>query len=352
MTDIYKQLATHLDHLPGGFPSTDSGVEIKILKRLFSEQEAQIATVLTLRLESVADLAPRANMTVDTLSPILASMSKKGLIFRRSKKDSPPRYMAAQFIIGIWEYNVKNLDTALIKDVNAYLPVYKGQWKRQQTQQLRVIPLSKSVSAQMDIMPYEAAEAIILKQSKIVVAPCICRKEHRMMDKGCDNPLEACLIFGAGAVYYEENGLGRTISKEEAMDILQTGMDAGLVLQPGNSQNPTNICMCCGCCCQVLKQLSSLPQPAKTNNSSYYAIVSDVLCSGCGMCRERCHMDAIALDDIATVDLDRCIGCGACVPTCDAEAMTLKPKPEDKRWVPPKSTFETYLNIAKERGLI
>lgn len=262
MTDVYKNLATHLDQLPGGFPSTDSGIEIKILRRLFSEQEAQIAATLTLQLEEVQSIAPRLEMSEATLSPLLESMSRKGLIFRRSKNDHPPRYMAAQFIIGIWEYHVNSLDKELIRDVNAYLPAFKGQWERQQTQQLRVIPISKSVTTQMDIMPYEAAEAIIKSQSKVVVAPCICRKEHRMMGKGCDNPMEVCLVFGAGATYYEENGLGREISKEEAMDILQKGVDAGLVLQPGNSQKAINICMCCGCCCQVLKQLKSLPEPA------------------------------------------------------------------------------------------
>lgn len=352
MTDIYKKLATHLDQLPGGFPSTDSGIELKILRRLFSEQEAQIAAALTLQLEDAESIAPRLGMTEVDLSPILESMSRKGLIFRRSKNDHPPRYMAAQFIIGIWEYHVNSLDKELIEDVNAYLPSFKGQWERQQTQQLRVIPISKSVNTQMDIMPYEAAEEIIQNQSKVVVAPCICRKEHRMMGKGCDNPLEVCLVFGAGAAYYEENGLGREITKEEALDILQQGVEAGLVLQPGNSQKAINICMCCGCCCQVLKQLSSLPEPAKVINSSYYAVVEDDLCHGCGICKERCHMDAIELEDTAVVDLKRCIGCGACVPGCDVEAIALRSKAENERWVPPKSAFETYLNIAKERGLI
>lgn len=136
------------------------------------------------------------------------------------------------------------------------------------------------------------------------------------------------------------------------MDILQKGVDAGLVLQPGNSQKASNICMCCGCCCQVLKQLKSIPEPAKVINSSYYAVVDKDKCSGCGTCQERCHIDAIELEETAGVDIKRCIGCGACVPSCDAEAIALKTKEENKRWVPPKSTFETYLNIAKERGLI
>ena len=59
----------------------------------------------------------------------------------------------------------------------------------------------------------------------------------------------------------------------EAVDILHRGLDAGLVLQPGNAQRPTNICMCCGCCCQVLKNLKTLDSPAKVVHTNYYAEV-------------------------------------------------------------------------------
>ena len=42
--DIYQQLQRHLDELPTGFPATTSGIEIRLLKRLFSLEEAKIAT--------------------------------------------------------------------------------------------------------------------------------------------------------------------------------------------------------------------------------------------------------------------------------------------------------------------
>jgi hypothetical protein len=34
--DVYEKLAMHLDDLPAGFPRTESGVEIRILRRLFT----------------------------------------------------------------------------------------------------------------------------------------------------------------------------------------------------------------------------------------------------------------------------------------------------------------------------
>ena len=81
MTDSYQQLATHLDNLPAGFPSTESGVELKILKRLFTPAEARIATGLTLMPDAVGAIAQRLEMDEAELAPILDDMSKRGLIF-------------------------------------------------------------------------------------------------------------------------------------------------------------------------------------------------------------------------------------------------------------------------------
>jgi electron transport complex protein RnfB len=351
MTDPYQQLARHLDRLPAGYPATQSGVEIRILKRLFTPQEALIAAGLTMMPESIEAISARLAIDCGHVAPILQQMSAKGLIFRRMRGDTP-QYMAAQFVIGIWEYHVNALDEDLIRDFNAYISYLGARWAQQKTKQLRVIPLSKSINAEMTIMPYEQAEHIIRQQSKITVAPCICRREHQMVGKGCHYPLEACLCFGAGAHYYEQNGLGRAIDVAEALDILRRGAEAGLVLQPGNAQKAMNICMCCGCCCQVLKQLKALPMPAKAVNSSYFAVVDPSACIGCGTCAERCHMDAIVVDQTAQINTHRCIGCGVCVSSCEPVAIKLMAKTEQERWIPPTTVPDTYANIARERGLL
>jgi ferredoxin len=352
MTDVFRNLARHLDNLPAGFPSTKTDVEIRILKRLFTPQEAEIAVGLVMMPEPVSAIAGRLKMDEAELAPILDDMSRKGLIYR-SGKGGQKFYMAAQFVIGIWEYHVKSLDPDLIKDFNEYSPYLMNQaWTETKTKQLRVIPISKSISAEMLTMPYDEAEQIIKKQSKIVVCPCICRTEHKMAGKGCDRPVEVCLTFGSGAYYYEENGLGRDISQSEALDILAKGMEAGLVLQPGNSQKPTNICLCCGCCCQILKNLNNLDEPAKAVHTNYYADVMAENCTACGICVERCQMKAIDIDDVARVKKERCIGCGLCVTSCNFDAMHLIEKAPEERWTPPTNTVETYVNMARERGKI
>jgi ferredoxin len=351
MSDVYEKLAKHLDNLPAGFPATDTGVELRILKRLFTPLEAEVALGLTMMLESPPAIAERINMEEATLTPLLESMSKKGLI-ARSGKGGQNLFMAAQFVVGIWEYHVNDLDEGLIKDFNEYVPHLMKDQMKIKTQQLRVIPVSQSVSAEMQVMAYEEGEKIIKSQSKIVVAPCICRKEHKMVGEGCDKPMEACLVFGGAAYYYEGNNIGRTITQEEALEILNEGFEAGLVLQPGNSQKPSNICLCCGCCCQILRNMKTLDKPARHVNSNYYAEVEAESCTACGVCEERCQMDAVTIDEVAAIDRDRCIGCGLCVPTCEYEAIRLIEKEETEKWVPPQNIVETYINIAHERGKI
>jgi formate hydrogenlyase subunit 6/NADH:ubiquinone oxidoreductase subunit I len=349
MTDIYRKLAIHLDTLPAGFPSTDSGIEIRILKRLFTPQEAEIAVALTPLPESAADIAGRMQKDEKELEDILLAMSKKGLIFRMTKDDRM-LFMAAQFMIGIWEYHVNDLDEDLIRDVNEYIPTFmKQSWLKHQTKQLRVIPISKSISAEMTIMPYEAAEAIIRDQKKIVVSPCICRKEHGIVGKNCGKPMDVCLSFGAAAAFYEDNQLGRPVSQEEALEILSDSVRAGLVIQPGNAQKPVNICLCCGCCCQILKNLKTLDEPAKAVSSNYFARAIPDNCIACGSCADVCQMDAIDIRDTAEVRTHRCIGCGLCVAACDYDAMTLVLKDESDRYVPPANTVQTYMRMLKER---
>jgi len=352
MTDVYERLAKHLDNLPASYPATDSGVELRILKRLFTPEEAEAAMALTMFPESADSIAKKLGKKESDIEKLFYSMSKKGLIGRLGKEQN--KYMAANFITGIWEFNVNNLDEKLIHDFNEYIPqIWDKSWTKQKTQQKRVIPVSKSIPVEINVMPYEKAENIIKTQLKIVVVPCICRKEQEMVGHGCDRPLETCLMLGASAFFFEENGIGRSVSQEEALEILNKGIEAGLVLQPSNSQKPMVICMCCGCCCFVLKNLNRLDEPAKVACTNYYVTISEDDCTGCGNCEDICQMGAITVEDeSAVVSLARCIGCGLCVTRCEFNATTLMEKGESEKHAIPANTVEEYMNIAQERGLI
>lgn len=351
MADIFKKLALHLNKTPGGFPETESGVELRILKQLFTKEEAELASDLHMIPEQVKDIAKRLGKDEKKLQILLKTMLDKGLVLYASR-NGIETYMQAQFVIGIWEYQVNTLSHQLIKDFNEYVPYLTAEQEKQKTQQLRVVPVAASINAETKIMEYEEAEKIIRSQSKIIVAPCICRKEHAMLDKACDKPVETCLVFAGGAYYYEKKNIGREISQDEAIKILHNAIDNGLVLQPGNSKKPLNICMCCSCCCQILKNLKNNEKPAKIINSSYFAEVDKDNCTACEACEDVCPMDAIDIKETAFVNIDRCIGCGLCITRCEFDSMGLKSKKDSEKWIPPENIIGTYTDIVKEKGLI
>jgi Na+-translocating ferredoxin:NAD+ oxidoreductase subunit B len=350
---VYENLRKHLDSLPTGFPATESGVELKILERLFTEEEAEMACLLKPLPEAAEQIAQRLGRDPAAVSDLLYRMSKKGLILRVKVKDVY-HYLAMMFIVGIFEYQVNNLDRELVELLEAYgEEALRKQMTLPQTPQLRVVPVQESLSPVMEIQPYDELRKILLSQKTIALADCICRKESAILGHPCDKPLESCFVFGAIAEFYMENGIGRRISQEEALAVLQKSEAAGLVPSPANAQRAGGMCNCCGCCCGVLKALKLHGNPAEYVKSNFFAEVDEDLCAGCETCLTRCQMDAIFLeDDLAKIDRKRCLGCGLCVTTCPTKALSLRKKAPAEAYVPPEKPMDTYLRIAKELGKI
>ncbi|MBK7918728.1 MAG: 4Fe-4S binding protein [Chloroflexi bacterium] len=349
--DLYQQLAHHLDNLPGGYPPTESGVELRILRRLFSPEEAELAMCLTVLPEEAKVVARRAHWPVPETAQMLQEMEAKGLIYAYHPREGLPKYSALHFVVGIWEFQVNRLTPELVRDFEEYLPTLAAHDVWQKAPQIRTIPVGQSIAANQEVMIYEQAEELVRSQKHIVVAPCICRQERQTVGEGCKKPLETCLSFGTAADYYQRNGLGREIDQEEALKILKQANRAGLVLQPSNSQKASFICCCCGDCCGVLRSAKLHPQPASVLASAFFAEVDAALCNGCGACTRRCQMDAVEMvAETAVLNLDRCIGCGLCVSTCPTKALALVRKPEtDLPDVPPNFTLANF-QLGRTRG--
>jgi len=349
--DVYERLAKHLDDLPGGYPRTESGVELRILRRLFTPEEAELALKLSLIPQEARVIARKAGLSRAEAATRLEELAKKGLIYRLESLPGTPKYTAIQFAIGIWEFHVNDLSPELIRDMGEYIPTLLDleTWKK--APQLRTVPVGQSIPVAIEILAHENAEAMVRKQTKWLVAPCICRRERKMVGEGCSRLEEVCLVFGRGADFYERNGLGRKISLEETLDLLRRADEEGLVLQPSNSQKIANICCCCGCCCAVLRTIKLHPKPASIVSTAFVASTDPELCSGCETCVSRCQMAAIRIDQgKSIVDGDRCIGCGLCVTTCQTGSLRLVRKAAEKLPDVPKNQFEAYRKLGRVRG--
>jgi H+/Na+-translocating ferredoxin:NAD+ oxidoreductase subunit B len=342
--NVYLKLREHLDSFPGGFPSTENGVELKILKKLFTPQEAEMFMRMSLVPEPVAAVADRSGMDETKAAELLESMAGKGLLYR-IRTDDCVYYMANMFVIGVYEFSLNVMDRELAEMMEEYLPHLKLVPK-----QVRVVPVGAAVDDTPSIASYDLVREMVKEKEIAAVAPCICRKEKGLLGRDCQRPQETCLTFDQAAEYYIENGLGRRISIDEALGVLSKAEESALVLMPNNAVHIMNICCCCSCCCGVLRVLSSFERPADEVQATFQASIDPDLCTACGTCMERCQIEAINEgDDYMEVNEARCIGCGLCVPTCPEEAVSLAPRPGIEP--PPANVVVTRVKIAKERGL-
>lgn len=348
---VYTQLAVHLDSLPGGYPETESGVELRILQKLFTPEEASLALYLTLLDEHPNVVAYRAGIRTEVAEKLLKQMGDKGLIFYTPEPDGTTSYMAAQFAVGIWEMQVGYLDVELVRLFEEYLPVlfHKDEWKM--VPQLRTIPVEQSIGNELRVLPYESIRELVLQKERFVVTPCICRLEKGIGEGACSKPLETCISFGSEGDYYVASGFGRVASRQEVLDILDLADKKGLVIQPSNGKEIKWICCCCGCCCGVLRTIKTFPKPNELTASPFTISISEELCDGCRKCIKRCQMEAVSVPDgKVVVEMDRCIGCGLCVSTCSTGALKLVRKPARDQPRVPRDIVDASIQTLKLRG--
>lgn len=340
----YHKLREFLDTFPLGFPKTAAGVEIKILKKLFSETEAKLALQLSPVPEEAVQIAQRTGLNQDKLVEKLESMSKKGLIFRL-RREGKTFYNAAPFMIGLYEYSVKKIDDELARLFKEYYDTaYQKEMGASNIPGFKVIPIEETIAPDMVLLPYHKIKEDIRAARKIAVADCVCRKEAHLTGSGCDAPVEACLSFGVAAEYYIENGLGREITAAEAIAIIEKADHAGLVHAGANAKHLSNICNCCPCCCASLKGISQSGHARhKYMNALFEARIDAAECTGCEQCLERCPAGAISVDDVAVVNNDKCLGCGLCAGTCPTEAIQLHLRAD--RQEPFDRAFDLYQAI-------
>lgn len=352
MPTSYEKLARYLDRLPAGYPPAEDGVELQLLQELFTEEEAELALHLTLLNEEPRVIAYRARLPVSEVSQRLASMAEKGLISANHSSRKPTTYSISQFVVGFWEGQVNRLRKEVVRLFEDYAPVWfeKGAWRK--TPQLRTIPVGEAIPVTSEVMPYEQIEHILRSKHSIAVRNCVCRQERELVDEGCGKPMETCLSFDGAALNTARSGVGRLISVEEALDIVEQAKRAGLVLQPANSQNPIFVCMCCSCCCGVLRHLKREPDPGSLVANAYIAWHDEELCVNCGDCAEICPMEALTFGDDGYIQFNeqRCIGCGLCVSVCPNHAVKIQHRPAEDIPNTPKNVLHTYYNLAKAGG--
>ena len=348
--DAYEKLALALDLLPGGFPRTASGVELRILKKIFSPEEAVVACNMTGTSETTDAIAERSTLSQEKIEARLTVMLSRGIIWGSTKKDGIKRFRLAPFVVGFYEEQWDIMDHELAHLCEQYWNEGGAEGiMRYEPALHRVVPAQGSVKSEF-ILPYDDIKPLLLQASSFELRDCICRKQQDLLEtRKCDFPLDVCLVFSM-----KERPAGpHSITQEKALEVLDRSEEVGLVHTVSNvARGVFYVCNCCGCCCQILRGINEFGIEQSVAKANYYAVVDPELCLGCGICEERCQVHACTVDEVSVIDLTKCIGCGICVTGCPNEAMKLELRPDAEIIHPPDNYKVWEQQRLNNRGLI
>ncbi len=350
MDDPFDRLANALDALPNGFPRTPGRKEIRILQKIFSPEEAALASRLTGRMELPADIATRVGLPADQVAASLKAMAKRGMVWLEMDRAAASwRFRLAPFVVGIYEASTKLMDHELAHLVEDYM--HEGGAEglmRPQPALHRVVPARGSLPTEW-VLPYEDVVKILEQASTFRVQDCICRSQQDHLGRKCDFPVHNCLTFSRSARPPRPDD----ISREEAQALLDRSEELGLVHTVSNVvQDLYYVCNCCGCCCAILRGINDWGIQNSVARATYLAEIDPETCTGCGVCNTRCQVKAIDdVDGVSVVDPGRCIGCGLCVTGCSVGSAVLKRRADWEAVHPPETFAEWEQFRLHDRGL-
>lgn len=260
---IYYQLAKVLDTLPNGFPSTESGVEIRILKKVFSPEDAELFCDLRLTFETAEQISARTGRPLAGLDDRLQAMGKKGHLFAINFGVTRV-YKMLPWAFGIYECQLDRMDREFCELNEEYSDVFGNKFFRGKPQLMRVVPVQKEIEGKHQALTYEQVSNIVENSKSFRVMDCICKKEKKIMGTPCNRPMQVCMAFApVPGVFENGEWSGRVISRQEAYEILAKAEEDALVHMTWNMQKGMFfICNCCGCCCGVLRGINKLGIPA------------------------------------------------------------------------------------------
>lgn len=348
--DVYRALARRLDEIPNGYPATESGVELRILAWLFRPEEAALAAQMRLTPETAEEIALRTGQEPAAVHALLKGMAKRGLI-RAQRGQGELAFALMPFVVGIYEMQGNRIDAEFARLVEQYFEEAFHQVVTTQPALHRVIPVEEAVPVGIEILPYERASEILNQAAAWGVTECLCRKQQRLVGKGCDKPQDLCMAFSRTPGAFDHSTSVRALTRQEAAAELRRAQEAGLIASTSNTQGDIwYICNCCTCCCGIMRFVAERGLAHSVAHSGFWAVIDAGLCTGCESCLERCGFGALSLQGaVMQVDHERCAGCGLCVTTCPSEALRLERRPEA---VPIPPDMGAWLEErAKKRGV-
>lgn len=340
---------------------------ISIIKQVIKDNEEELDLIYAFRdkpSQTMEELKASSGLSEQDLERITSSLAKKGLLFNQPSSAGIMVYRLLPLMtVGLMEYKfmgelkgneeertlaelfqrlIYEMRDQVQQNYDSMVPLLKQMppidrtvpmRRTEEGKPIRIIPVDRSLQPPAEsVLPSQSVEEIIEKFDDIAVGHCFCRQRKMALGGSCslNAPLENCFTFGKSARHTTAQGFARMVTKEEALKIMREAEEAGLVhkaFHPNSkvSRPETSICNCCKDCCDTLRLWREGAFPL-VNSTYYLSVIDEEVCTGCGICAERCPTDAIRLNDEGKAERDEasCFGCGICARFCPEEAISLK----------------------------
>jgi len=360
----YQNLSDRLNKFPQG--ATPSDLLYKILKNLFNEKEANLVALLPIKPFTAKKASKIWKLDLTKTQNILDKLAQRAILID-FEQNGEMEYVLPPPMAGFFEFSLmrirKDIDQKTLSELfyqymNVEEDFIKSLFTEGDTQLGRVF-VNESVltnSNAIHVLDYERATKVIKNANHIGVGMCYCRHKMEHIGKACDAPMDICMTFNTIAKSLTKHGHAKTIDKNECLNLLDKAYDHNLVQFGENVREDVSfICNCCGCCCEALlaSKRFAILNPVHTTNFIPEIQINN--CTGCGLCKEKCPVDAIRIEvaeinnqKIAIIDKNLCLGCGICVRVCNKNSILLKSRPE--RVLTPLNGTHKAVVMAIERG--
>ena len=227
-----------------------------------------------------------------------------------------------------------------------------------------VMPLNVDLTDQGEkvVVPLDLIKESLKKVDYIVgMDGCLCRQAN-----GCEDfPHDlGCIFMGDAARAVVKHGLGREFTYEEACARVDEAARVGLMGQAvwieveqalwgvrnDLMDHFLEICFCCPCCCIAMRlaRNGTENERYRFHPSGWTAVPDRTKCISCGKCvqgHNGCPVEAISFgpDGKVQINQESCVGCGVCKERCPVDAIKIK------QTMPMRADLQEYFR--KDYGL-
>ena len=340
--DAYITIAQKMDESASTAPKAADRIHfhkafIRYLKLVYSPREAELLVHFKRpgSFVSTREVAEVSGKDLAYVEKILDDVHRRNALLGIGDSYSLP---PIQILVNIHNFyaEMKPDDLEAAQLYQEYF-IKGGFYKYYETSQkgtpvLRTIPIGQAIDAGQKVLSAEEAHDFLLNfaAEEMALVPCPCRtRTEKMGIRECKDkyPVASCIFLGPVALHFEMLGLGKRITRQQAVEYFDQMLELGLVGTTDNAiSGSTVICLCCECCCSNLRGRTKWSNPDAILPSNFVPQAGED-CIGCGICTDRCPIKALTVDEetnrAMVKEPDKCIGCGVCTLVCPQETLKL-----------------------------